>query len=188
MSSDQFKAASQQMASMSPDQLKQQASMLKSMSKDTLRRSNPYMANMTDAEIDIAIQQMESMASSPDMLKMASEQLKNMTPEQFQQMKSMAGSGGMGMMGGSNDNAANVAAGTPAANVGAAGADMPTDPSQMMEALFSNPEQLNSMVKMMKQNPDMMKQALAAQFGSDEAKLKQMEKAVDQFAQMDDKQ
>jgi hypothetical protein len=35
---------------------------------------------------------------------------------------------------------------------------------------------------------DMMKQALAAQFGSDEAKLKQMEKAVDQFAQMDDKQ
>ena len=155
MSSDQFKAASQQMASMSPDQLKQQASMLKSMSKDTLRRSNPYMANMTDGEIDIAIQQMESMASSPDMLKMASEQLKNMTPEQFQQMKSMAGSGGMGMMGGSNDNAANATAGTPApaANSGAAGADMPTDPSQMMEALFSNPEQLNSMVKMMKQNP-----------------------------------
>jgi hypothetical protein len=151
MSSDQFKAASQQMASMSPDQLKQQASMLKSMSKDTLRRSNPYMANMTDAEIDIAIQQMESMASSPEMLKMASEQLKNMTPEQFQQMKSMAGSGGM--VGGSNDNTANATAGTPAANGGAAGANMPTDPSQMMEALFSNPEQLNSMVKMMKQNP-----------------------------------
>ena len=151
MSSDQFKAASQQMASMSPDQLKQQASMLKSMSKDTLRRSNPYMANMTDAEIDIAIQQMESMASSPDMLKMASEQLKNMTPEQFQQMKSMAGSSG-GIMGGSNDNTANATAGAPAAN-GGAGAGMPTDPSQMMEALFSNPEQLNSMVKMMKQNP-----------------------------------
>lgn len=34
----------------------------------------------------------------------------------------------------------------------------------------------------------MMKQALAAQFGSDEAKLKQMEKAIDQFAEMDDKQ
>ncbi len=157
MSSDQFKAASQQMASMSPDQLKQQASMLKSMSKDTLRRSNPYMANMTDAEIDIAIQQMESMASSPDMLKMASEQLKNMTPEQFQQMKSMAGNGGM--VGGSNDNATNATAGTPApapapaANGGAPGTGMPTDPSQMMEALFSNPEQLNSMVKMMKQNP-----------------------------------
>ena len=152
MSSDQFKAASEQMASMSPDQLKQQASMLKSMSKDTLRRSNPYMANMTDAEIDIAIQQMESMASSPDMLKMASEQLKNMTPEQFQQMKSMAGSSG-GIMGGSNDNAANATAGTPAANGGGSGVAMPTDPSQMMEALFSNPEQLNSMVKMMKQNP-----------------------------------
>ena len=148
MSSDQFKAASQQMASMSPDQLKQQASMLKSMSKDTLRRSNPYMANMTDAEIDIAIQQMESMASSPDMLKMASEQLSNMTPEQFQQMKTMAGSGGM--MDGSNDNATAA----PAANGGGVGgAAMPTDPSQMMEALFSNPEQLNSMVKMMKQNP-----------------------------------
>lgn len=35
---------------------------------------------------------------------------------------------------------------------------------------------------------DMMKQALAAQFGSDEAKLKQLEKAIDQFAEMDDKQ
>jgi hypothetical protein len=74
-------------------------------------------------------------------------------------------------------------------------AGFPTDPSQMMETLLSNPEQLNSMVKMMKQNPEMIKQLIAAQFGggsggqdADKAKVEQMEKAIDQFAQMDDAQ
>lgn len=192
MSSDQFKTASQQMASMSPDQLKQQAQMLRGMSKDTLRRSNPYMANMSDSEIDIAIQQMEVMASNPEMLKMAGEQIKNMSPDQFEQMKSMV-NGGVGfgggsvMMGGSSGNNANSTAATAAGG-------FPTDPSQMMESLLSNPDQLNSIVKMMKQNPDMMKQMIASQFGGgsggekDKAKIEHMEKAIDQFAQMDDKQ
>mmetsp|Transcript_26279 Transcript_26279/g.37524 ORF Transcript_26279/g.37524 Transcript_26279/m.37524 type:complete len:210 (-) Transcript_26279:73-702(-) len=126
---------------------------------------------------------------------MAGEQLKNMSPEQFEQMKKMAGGGGgdlgAGMMGGSAGNNANA---TTAADAPAGGLPT-TDPSQMMETLLSNPEQLNSMVKMMKQNPDMMKSMLAAQFGggsggqgADKAKVEQMEKAIDQFAQMDDKQ
>mmetsp|Transcript_2194 Transcript_2194/g.3997 ORF Transcript_2194/g.3997 Transcript_2194/m.3997 type:complete len:547 (-) Transcript_2194:74-1714(-) len=193
ISPDQFKTASQQMASMSPDQLKQQATMLRGMSKETLRRTNPFMAKMSDAEIEMAIQQMESMASNPDMLKMAGEQLKNMSPEQFEQMKKMAGGaggGGAGMMGSSAGNNATASAATDAPVGG-----FPTDPSQMMETLLSNPDQLNSMVKMMKQNPDMMKQMIAAQFGGgsegqggDTAKVEQMEKAIDQFAQMDDKQ
>eukprot|EP00984_Skeletonema_dohrnii_P007636 scaffold2790_cov118-Skeletonema_dohrnii-CCMP3373.AAC.4 len=189
ISPDQFKTASQQMASMSPDQLKQQATMLRGMSKETLRRTNPFMAKMSDAEIEMAIQQMESMASNPDMLKMAGEQLKNMSPEQFEQMKKMAGgAAGAGMMGSSTGNNATASAATDAPAGG-----FPTDPSQMMETLLSNPDQLNSMVKMMKQNPDMMKQMIAAQFGSegqggDKAKVEQMEKAIDQFAQMDDKQ
>ena len=196
ISPDQFKTASQQMASMSPDQLKQHATMLRGMSKETLRRTNPFMAKMSDAEIEMAIQQMESMASNPDMLKMAGEQLKNMSPEQFEQMKKMAGGAGAGagagagMMGSSAGNNATASAATDAPAGG-----FPTDPSQMMETLLSNPDQLNSMVKMMKQNPDMMKQMIAAQFGGgsegqggDKAKVEQMEKAIDQFAQMDDKQ
>lgn len=200
VSADQFKTASQQMASMSPDQLKQQAAMLRGMSKETLRRTNPFMAKMSDSEIEMAILQMESMANNPDMLKMAGEQLKNMSPEQFEQMKKMAsgggggGLGGAGMMGGGS--AGNNANATTAADAPAAAGGLPstTDPSQMMETLLSNPEQLNSMVKMMKQNPDMMKSMLGAQFGAsgsggaDKAKVEQMEKAIDQFAQMDDKQ
>jgi len=194
VSADQFKTATQQMTSMSPDQLQQQAAMLRGMSKETLRRTNPFMAKMSDSEIEMAIQQMESMASNPDMLKMAGEQLKNMSPEQFEQMKKMTGGGGglgAGMMGGSTVNNANA---TTAADAPAGGLP-PTDPSQMMETLMSNPEQLNSMVKMMKQNPDMMKSMLGAQFGggsggqgADKAKVEQMEKAIDQFAKMDDKQ
>ena len=194
ISSDQFKTASQQMASMSPEQLKQQASMLRGMPKETLRRTNPFMAKMSDAEIEMAIQQMESMASNPEMLKMAGEQLKNMSPEQFEQMKKMAnGSGiaGAGMVGSSADNNAN----TTATDAPVPAGGFPSDPSQMMETLLSNPEQLNSMIKMMKQNPDMIKQMIAAQFGGgsggqggDQAKIEQMEKAIDQFAQMDDKQ
>eukprot|EP00986_Skeletonema_menzelii_P010288 scaffold5011_cov143-Skeletonema_menzelii.AAC.4 len=194
ISSDQFKTASQQMASMSPEQLKQQASMLRGMPKETLRRTNPFMAKMSDAEIEMAIQQMESMASNPEMLKMAGEQLKNMSPEQFEQMKKMAnGSGiaGAGMVGSSADNNAN----TTATDTPVPAGGFPSDPSQMMETLLSNPEQLNSMIKMMKQNPDMIKQMIAAQFGGgsggqggDQAKIEQMEKAIDQFSQMDDKQ
>ena len=196
LSPDQFKAASEQMASMRPDQFKQQASMLRSMTKDTLRKTNPMMANMTDAQIDMAIQQMESMADNPDILKMASEQMKNLSPEQFDQMRKMAtGPGGLGagmanMMGGDAGN--NVGASNSTDDADAAGGfpgGLPTDPSQMMESLMSNPEQLNSMVKMMKGNPDMMKQMLGAQIGEgqDKSKLEQIEKAIDQFAQMDDK-
>ncbi len=192
VSADQFKTASEQMASMSPDQLKQQAAMLRGMSKETLRRTNPFMAKMSDSEIEMAILQMESMASNPDMLKMAGEQLKNMSPEQFEQMKKMAGGAGdglgAGMMGASAGNNASATA-TTTADAPVAGLPT-TDPSQMMETLLSNPEQLNSMVKMMKQNPDMIKSMLGTQFGGggDKAKVEQMEKAIDQFAQMDDKQ
>ena len=45
-------------------------------------------------------------------------------------------------------------------------------------------------VKMMKQNPDMMKQMMLAQLGgkdADKTKAKQIEDALDQFTQMDDK-
>jgi hypothetical protein len=184
MSPDQFKTASQQMASMSPDQLKQQSAVLRGMSKETLRRTNPFMANMSDSEIDMAINQMEKMASDPAMLKMASEQLKNMSPDQLEHMRNIAKSGSM--MGGISVNDTN-ANGTDAPHA------FPNDAAQMFDTLLANPEQVNSMVKMLKQNPDMIKQIFAAQLrgsdgqGADNAKVKQMENLVDHFSEMDDK-
>ena len=152
---------------------------------DTLRKSNPHMAHMNDDQICASIGQMERMAEDPAMLKMAAEQMKLMSPEQFESMKQMAGGTVNTTNGGSSSTASSP-------NV------VPTDTSKMMEALLSNPEQLSSMIKTMKQNPELMKQMMSSQMlsgdangsamMSDDAKRDQLEKAVDQFAQMDDKQ
>ena len=189
LSSDQFKEATQKMASLSPDQLKAQTDVLKSMSMDTLRKTNPQMAHMTDDQIRMSIAQMEKMAEDPAMLKMAAEQMKNMTPEQLESMKKMMGNEMGSGMNGSSSSVAN--GGSANASNGAAGmGGFPTDPSQMLESLLSNPEQLSSMIKTMKQNPEMMKQMVASQMGGamSDAKREQMEKAIDQFTQMDEKQ
>lgn len=186
MSSDQFKEASQKISSLTPEQLKQQAAMLKSMPIDTLRRTNPQFANMSEDQIKLAIQQMETMASNPEMLKMASEQIKNMDDAQFQQVKQMFQSGGSTGPNGtptSTSNNNNMA-------------ELSADPSKMMESLLSNPEQLSSMIKTMKQNPDLMKSMLKSQMGINDTdttannnpRAKQMEQAIDEFANMSDEQ
>lgn len=191
---------------MSPDQLRNQANMLKSLPLDTLRKSNPAMARMSDAQIQMSIAQLEQMAENPSMVKMAADSMKNMTEEQYESMKDMIGGGGGGS-GGSAVGGSAAADGTAAGNGMAAG--FPTDPSKMVEQILSNPEQLNSMVKTMKQNPEMMKQMMASTMGGmggggDEgdnnnndkdggasssgntAKRQQIEKAIDSFAGMDD--
>ncbi|KAL7533488.1 hypothetical protein ACHAXR_005265 [Thalassiosira sp. AJA248-18] len=182
VSKSQFKQATEQLSSMSPDQLKQQAKMLKSMPLDTLRRTNPQMANMTDEQIQMSITQLEQMAENPDMVKMAADQMKNLSEEQYESMKRMVGGvdPGNSTAGGSDTLSAN----SPAA-AGIAG--LPTDPSNMMEALLSNPDQLNSVIKTMKQNPEMMKQVMSSQMKSD-AQKEQLSKVIDSFAEMDDKQ
>ncbi|KAL3773683.1 hypothetical protein ACHAWO_010122 [Cyclotella atomus] len=86
MSSDQFKEASQKI-SRDTRQLKQQAAMLKSMPIDTLRRTNPQFANMSEDQIKLAIQQMETMASIPKCSKWPLNKIKNMDDAQFQQIK-----------------------------------------------------------------------------------------------------
>lgn len=192
ISKSQFEQATQQMQDMSPDHLKQQANMLKSMTPAQLRASNPQFASMTDAQIQMSITQLEQMAENPEMVKMAADQMKNMSADQYESMKNMFGSGGVdpsslsggGSTSGSSSNGA--AAGMPAG--------MPSDPSKMMEHLLSNPDQLNTVVKTMKQNPEMLKQMMTSQFGggeggkSSDAQKEQVAKAIDQFAQMDDKQ
>ena len=70
-------------------------------------------------------------------------------------------SGGAGTASGSSSNGtAPAAAGMPAG--------MPSDPSKVMEHLLSNPDQLNTIVKTMKQNPEMLKQMMTSQFGGGE--------------------
>eukprot|EP00584_Thalassiosira_punctigera_P006187 CAMPEP_0172526178 /NCGR_PEP_ID=MMETSP1067-20121228/1141_1 /TAXON_ID=265564 ORGANISM="Thalassiosira punctigera, Strain Tpunct2005C2" /NCGR_SAMPLE_ID=MMETSP1067 /ASSEMBLY_ACC=CAM_ASM_000444 /LENGTH=553 /DNA_ID=CAMNT_0013309627 /DNA_START=19 /DNA_END=1680 /DNA_ORIENTATION=+ len=190
VSKSHFQQATQQMSNMSPDQLREQARMLKSTPLETLRRTNPQMANMSDAQIRMSITQLEQMAENPDMVKMAADQMKNMTDEQYESMKRMVGGGGLNN---GSEGGASSADGPAATSPGG----LPTDPSKMMEALLSSPEQLNSMIKMVKKNPDMLKQMMASQMGPEgeegnndgkNAKRVQMEKAIDSFVEMDDKQ
>ena len=131
---------------MTPEQLKQQAAMLKSMSYDQLRATNPQMANMTDSQIQMSIQQLEMMANNPAMVKMAADQMKNMNEDDFENMRksldldpNMLATGTSTGQGGGMEQIAVLPA-----NV----------TSTMMSSLLTNPEQLNSIVKTMKSSPD----------------------------------
>jgi uncharacterized protein YjeT (DUF2065 family) len=148
--------AAQMMADMSPEQLRQQAQMLKTMAPDEIRRMNPHLAHMTDEQIRMAATQFEMMAGNPEMVKMAQDQMKNMTPEQMENMKS--GNGGMGM-----DMSA-----------------MGGDPSKMMANM--DKDQLRQMMASIKGNPEMLKK-FAAMSGISEEQLAQ---GVDIFSGMDD--
>jgi len=186
MSASQFQQATNNLTS-NPEMLKTQAAAMKGMSMDELRLRQPQFNSMSDDQIRAAIAQMEMIAANPGMMNMVKQQMENMTPEQFEQMKGMVNSGavpGMADMispsatSNGNDGTAALPANM-AANM---------DPSQMMQGLMTNPEQLNSTVKMLKSNPDMIKSFLASQAGGDDAKVKQFEKALDSFVQMDDGQ
>lgn len=189
MNSDQLREASQKISSMSPEQLKSQAAMLKNMPIETLRRTNPHMANMTEDQIKMAINQMESMANNPELMKMASEQMKNMDEKQFEQVKEMfqSGVGGAGSNGNPTSSTSSSSSnGLPSME------EAVNDPSKMMESLLSNPEQLSGMIKSMKQNPDLIKSLMRSQMGCKEGesnpKAEQIDKAIDQFAGMTDEQ
>jgi hypothetical protein len=161
--------ATQNMANMSPEQLKQQADMMKSMDPDTLRSMNPAMANWSDAQIKMAINQMETMASNPDMMKQVSEQMKGMKPEEIEKMRKMA-EGGFGGEG------------------AAAGADgMPANPMDMLNN--ADPSQIKSMLNMVKDNPQMMKDMLRSANPAMADKLSdaQIQKTIDVFAGLDEK-
>lgn len=170
----------QNMADMSPEQLRQQAQMMKSMDKNTLRSMNPAMAKWSDAQIEMAIQQMETMAENPDMMKQISEQMKNMKPEEIEKMREMAASGGFG---------ANTTT-TPGVGLGegTGGTNgMPSNPMDMLNK--ADPAQIKNMLKMMKENPKLMKDMLRSSNPAmaDNMSDEQIQKTIDAFASMDEK-
>jgi hypothetical protein len=72
---------------MTPDQLRAQARLMRSLPPHQLRRSHPQLRHMSDAEIEQAATQMEQMADNPEMVRMAAEQVKNMSPEELERAK-----------------------------------------------------------------------------------------------------
>ena len=185
ISKTQFEHAAQQMSSLSPTQLRQQAAMLRSMPYDTLRKTNPPMAHMTDLQIEMSITQLEQMAENPELMKLAADQMKSMTEEQYESMKQIMLGGGGG--GGDGDGSETAYSTTSGVGGGA---------NNIMEGLLSNPEQLNSIVRTMKKNPELLKQVMVSQIGgggdgpnnnkvSDKQK-EQLTKAIESFVQMED--
>jgi len=162
----QMETGLQNMANLTPEQLRQQATMMKTMDPATLRRMNPAMANWSDSQIQMAITQMDMMASNPDMMKTMTEQVKNMNPEDIKKMQA-------GTM-------------TPDAANGAAGG-MPQDPMQMLQN--ADPAQIKQMINMVKDNPSMMKNMLrsANPAMGDKISDDQISKTMEMFASMDDK-
>lgn len=160
---DQYQEASKQMANMTPEQLKQQAAMMKSMEPDTLRAMNPHFASMSDAQIRQAADQFEMMASNPEMLRMAMDSIKDLSPEEAEKLQKE----GMTSM---NSAAPNQAAGgSPGMN-----------PSDMLKNM--DKKQLKNMLKMVQGNPEMLKQFAGMSGMSDD----QLKSIVDNLAQMDD--
>lgn len=153
-----FQQASNMMANMTPEQLKQQAEMMRTTDPDTLRIMNPQLAHMTNEQIKMAASQFEMMSSNPELMKMAMDQMKNLTPEQMEDMK--------------NGNPPN----TTNPNMEGAAAD----PASMLANM--DKKQLKQMLKQLKENPEMMKQ-FAKMTGLSEGQLSQ---GVDMFANMDD--
>jgi hypothetical protein len=170
-SAAQLEQATRQMSSMSPEQLRQQATMLRSMPLSTLRATNPAMSSMSDAQIEQSISQLEMMANNPDMLRMATESMKGLTPEQLATMQEQM----LNILGPSSD--------------GSSGGDLSSS------LLFTDPTKLNSAVKAMKQNPDILKQMLGSAAGGggstgssriSESQMAQMNNMIDSFITMDD--
>lgn len=79
-----MKSQADQISQMSPDQLRLQARMMRTMAPDQIRKAHPQLRHMTDAQIQMAATQMEQMADNPELVRMAAEQVKNMSPEEYQ--------------------------------------------------------------------------------------------------------
>eukprot|EP00980_Cylindrotheca_fusiformis_P027963 scaffold22574_cov125-Cylindrotheca_fusiformis.AAC.16 len=142
---DQFQKASDMMANMTPEQLRQQAQMMRTMEPDAIRRMNPQLANMTDEQIKASASQFDMMANNPELMKMAMDQMKNLTPEQIAAMQN-------GDPAQPNPNQPGV------------------DPASMLANM--DKKQLRQMLRQLSENPEMMKQ-FAKSSGLSEEQLAQ---------------
>eukprot|EP00588_Corethron_pennatum_P001140 CAMPEP_0194291108 /NCGR_PEP_ID=MMETSP0169-20130528/42732_1 /TAXON_ID=218684 /ORGANISM="Corethron pennatum, Strain L29A3" /LENGTH=463 /DNA_ID=CAMNT_0039038891 /DNA_START=56 /DNA_END=1444 /DNA_ORIENTATION=+ len=162
---EQMQRGVQSMSEASPEHLQAQAQMMKSMDKNTLRQMNPMMAGWTDAQIDMSISQMESMSQNPGMMKQMVEQMKGMSPEEIKKLQS-----GIGAAGGDKPTAG--------------GGEQPAGGGAMDMLSNMSPEQIKSTIKMVKDNPQMLKDMMknANPRMSDD----QAEKASQAFSNLDE--
>lgn len=107
------------------------------------------------------------MANNPDMMKQMKEQMKGMKPEDIEKMKKMAADG--------NFTGEQAAGG------------MPSNPMDMLNN--ADPAQLKNMLKMVKENPQLMKDMLRSTNPAmaDNMSDEQLQKTIDAFAGMDEK-
>lgn len=152
------------MENMTPEQLQMQADAMKLMDKDTIRSMNPQMAHLSDAQIDMAISQMETMAKNPQMIQNLKEQMKNMKPEDIEKIKKMASGDAFGGANGS----------------------VPQNPMDLLNN--SDPAQIKNMLNMVKENPSLMKDMLRSSNPAmaDQLTDEQIEKTINAFAGMDE--
>lgn len=152
LNANNLRSQADQFASMSPDQLMQQAQALRTMPASQIRRMNPAMANFSDAQIAMAAQQMEMMASNPSMMKQAAEQMKSMDQGDLER----AAAGAYGANGGTGaafpSSQYGTVPGTGGAGAGAGGAAFTPEMMQQAQQQMSqmSPEQLRTQAELMK--------------------------------------
>ncbi|KAL3801321.1 hypothetical protein ACHAW5_002236, partial [Stephanodiscus triporus] len=261
---ERLRQGAERMASMTPDDLRRQAATMRAMGPSAIRAMHPQMGRMSDEQINMAIAQMEGVADDPAQLRMAAEQMKNMSegelkraldrttamagagvcpvptmndggggsgvpnvsraqleeaakqmssmsPSQLRQQAAMLRSVPLETLRGTNPHMSQMTDSQIEASIAQLEAmannpdmmrmafDALSDPGKMSSdanamdrlgaitgGLLSDPDQLNSAVKAMKRNPDMLKQMLTSQKGISEVQREQMTRAIDSFATMDD--
>lgn len=146
------------LSSMDPEMIRQQASMMKSMSTSQLRAMGPQFAGMTDEQIHQTTRQMEMIAANPGLMKLAAEQMKNMSPEDIKAVQEGRMPAGLG-------------------ESSSGGAAAP-DPM----ALLSNTsgKQIKELLQTAKANPDVLRSVMP------NADPKQMESMIEKLDRMDE--
>lgn len=136
----QMREQAAQLNQLSPEQLRQQAQMMRSMDPSMIRRMNPAMANLTDAQIQMAAAQMEAMANNPQMVEGVVNQINNMDDSQMENLSRMQEFAGTN----TNANATSdeTVAGAPAMSA-----------NGMQSMANMSPEQLLKQAAMMKSVP-----------------------------------
>lgn len=171
---DQILSSAEQMSKMDPEQLQRQAAALRMLPPDQLRRQNPMLAHLSDEQIRLAAVQFERMASNPDAMKIAAEQMKGMTPEelerQTQAMYNVAPTSNRSVQSETNTNSTNMLESMDPERIKQQAAmlkSMPPEQLRMLHPQFANMsdeqiQQTSAQMEMLASNPAMLKMAAQA--------------------------